>query len=296
MNAYWLFPLLILGTLFWVSWPLFWPRSDRPLPAGLEGDDTHRWTGERDQLLRQIKELQYEQAAGTLAEQDAHRAQTQLEDELALVFKRLETTQHNRVASVATTREQRPPPSLVHRGAGFLVLILLMLMGTGIYLWRGTPQPIPTDEVQARPNAAELSVMVENYAKKMAQEPEDIEGWLRLARSFTALDRIEDAIHAYAHVRERRPHDLEVLGDLARMRIQSRHPETIQQGKQDFITLLDQDPDRLEAHWYLGVLAYQEQDKESARHHWHILKQRLPENNPMRSLVDQALAELPAPP
>lgn len=75
------------------------------------------------------------------------------------------------------------------------------------------PHPSPPDPDQAaaitalEPAAREAMIesMVARLADRLAQDPGDLEGWLRLARSYRVLGRIDDARHAYESARKHFP-------------------------------------------------------------------------------------------
>ena len=65
------------------------------------------------------------------------------------------------------------------------------------------PQPGPTEEqvaaaqgMSAGDRAAMVNAMVEQLATRLKDQPDDVEGWLRLIRSYAVLGRAEDAANA----------------------------------------------------------------------------------------------------
>ena len=49
-----------------------------------------------------------------------------------------------------------------------------------------------------RPAQQQIAAMVDKLAARMKERPDDVEGWIMLARSYTVLGRYADAVPAYA--------------------------------------------------------------------------------------------------
>ncbi len=124
--------------------------------------------------------------------------------------------------------------------------------------------------------------MVAQLSERLATEtPDDVEGWMQLARSYDVLRRDDDALAALvgaAGAAERTSHpELEtILIDQARLRRamagNAQTPETIALMKR----VAAMNPDNIEALWFLGIDAVRQQDKARAR-----------------TLFDRVLADLP---
>ena len=98
--------------------------------------------------------------------------------------------------------------------------------------------------------------MVAQLAGRLKDNPNDLDGWRRLARAYAVLDRKADANRAYARVAALAPND----------------------------------PDAL---WSLGLFAKEHGDTPTARRRWQTLERVLPANTPERAQVTAAIATLP---
>ena len=87
-----------------------------------------------------------------------------------------------------------------------LMLIVLPALAVGLYVWRGSPD-VPTQTAtdraalgQAAPSAESsgLGAAVEKLAERLEREPDDLEGWQRLARSYDVLGEVDKAADARA--------------------------------------------------------------------------------------------------
>jgi len=114
-------------------------------------------------------------------------------------------------------------------------VLIVIVASVAAYNWRAKPQtpavalpaagPLDTHigNTIAAPNKAmntgnvggDLTVMVKRLADKMAKNPEDGEGWLLLARTYSEINQPKDAAAAYAKAAALLPPDATLLADWA---------------------------------------------------------------------------------
>jgi len=189
MTLFWVLgALLALAAVALVARPL-WRR--RAASAAVSRDAMNAAVF-RDQL----HEIDADLAAGKLAQADYDRAREEierrvLEDFPQVMEKGPHTTGGNRLVA-----------------CGVLAVPLLAL---GIYFAVGNPAAIaPGDAAQL-----EIEAMVDRLAARLQNNPEDVEGWKMLGRSYGVLGRFPDAVNAYANAATRAPRDPDILVDLA---------------------------------------------------------------------------------
>jgi cytochrome c-type biogenesis protein CcmH len=84
------------------------------------------------------------------------------------------------------------------------IAIFVPLLALAIYSIKGDLRAfdIPTVTAAGTPKtAADINAMVEKLAQKMAQNPQDPQGWIMLARSYKVLKRYPDAVSALRKAR-----------------------------------------------------------------------------------------------
>ena len=122
----------------------------------------------------------------------------------------------------------QPGVALTGSGSGkrwsavLLGLALPVAAGT-LYFLLGTPagldpsQVKPTPEQQQAHAITEVQIanMVGGLAQRLKTQPNDIEGWSMLARSYNTLGRFSEAVDAYAHLATLIPDDADMLADYA---------------------------------------------------------------------------------
>jgi cytochrome c-type biogenesis protein CcmH len=84
------------------------------------------------------------------------------------------------------------------RLVGALAGAFVIGAAAGLYpLWSNWDWNAPTS--QAGPTGPEVAAMVGKLERHLADQPNDLDGWLMLGRSYVALERIDEAIAAFDH-------------------------------------------------------------------------------------------------
>jgi len=91
-------------------------------------------------------------------------------------------------------------------------------LAVGLYLWVGVPgatDPKVMAAATAQPGDHQIEEMVALLEQKMKERPDDVQGWMLLARSYAATGKMPKALEAYAHLAKIAPQDASVLADYA---------------------------------------------------------------------------------
>ena len=233
----------------------------------------------------QLKELEREVARGTIAENDAATARLELQRRL------LGADDHGRTESGGAKR-----PLLAIGTA-----LVIALVAGGIYVKVGSPA-LPDDPYAAREaerdqlaqrqaQMAQIKAMVAKLADEMKQHPDDVEGWLRLGRSYAVLGQADDAAAAFAQAEKLKPNDPDVLmaeaqGLMAGHSLAEPMPEAV-------VGLLNRiqaiAPDEPAVMWYLGLHAAQQGDFATARADWQKVQAKMPPDSDEAKTIGAAL-------
>jgi cytochrome c-type biogenesis protein CcmH len=140
--------------------------------------------------------------------------------------------------------------------------------------------------------------MVAGLAARLEEQPDDIEGWRRLGRSYQVLGEPQKAADAWRHVAQALPGDLEAQLDYADALVAAAPDELSPAAQQQMRRVLALDPDNPAALFHLGHAAAQAGDAAAAREHWQRLLARVPADAPERAQLQRLLDQLPpaAPP
>jgi cytochrome c-type biogenesis protein CcmH len=136
--------------------------------------------------------------------------------------------------------------------------------------------------------------MVDGLAARLEQQPDDVEGWRMLGRSWAVLGETAKAAEAYAQVASRLPDDVTAQVDYAEALLaqqsieQPPSPEVVAQ-LQEILQLDDDNPIAL---FHLGRAAAARGDTAAAVRHWQRLIAQLPADAPVRSELERLLENM----
>ena len=175
--------------------------------------------------------------------------------------------------------------------AATLVAAALPVAAFSIYFWASnwdwhapeTPQSVSAPDLQRV--AAELQ-------KRLAKQPDDVEGWKLLGRSATVLGDYALARSAFGEAYTRTEgRDAEAVVGYAESRVLIDEREIDGEAAKLFERALELAPDNARALWYGGIVAYRRGDMRLAQRRWVELQQHdLPQD--LRQVLAERLAEL----
>jgi len=138
--------------------------------------------------------------------------------------------------------------------------------------------------------------MVDGLAARLDQQPDDVEGWRMLGRSWAVLGESAKSAEAYAQVASRLPEDVTAQVDYAEALLaqqsidQPPSPEVVAQLQQ----VLELDGDNPVALFHLGRAAAARGDTAAAVRHWRRLIAQLPADAPVRPELERLLEDMQA--
>jgi len=198
----------------------------------------------------ELRELDADLAAGTLAREHYERSRLEL--------------QARALEDVAA--EEPPPMQPRGRRMALAAGVALPVVALLVYFAAGNPGALL--ERQAIPDAAQIEAMVARLAAKMEENPGDVEGWKLLGRSYAALGRYPQALAAYAKAAERAPRDAQLLADFADALAMARGQRLAGEPERLIARALEIDPENLKALALAGSAAFERQDYAHAAELW----------------------------
>ncbi|MBP9712627.1 MAG: c-type cytochrome biogenesis protein CcmI [Sterolibacterium sp.] len=269
--------LLTLAVLTWLLYPLLNAGRERSTSATRRALNAAIY---RDQLA----DLENDRALGHLAEADYAQARDELQHRLL---------QDTALADTAPAPAPNTHPTPATRSALLLALFLPMA-AVGLYLWLGHPAALQPPAVREQITSAQIDDMVARLAARMEKNPDDLKGWMMLARSYKALHRYDDGARAYERILALGGKDANILADYADL-LAARA-----EGKFDkhMLELLDEalklDPDNTMALALAGSAAYNRQDFAATARYWDKLLTQLPADSDEARSLSAALEEVHA--
>jgi cytochrome c-type biogenesis protein CcmH len=183
-----------------------------------------------------------------------------------------------------------------HRWTAVLVIVALPLISAGLYSYLGNPSFLDLDAMKASsaPSGEQLTIdeMVAKLEQRLEQDPENIEGWFMLNRTYMALQRYDQAVVVMRKVRELTGDQTGVLADLADAVAMKQGGVLAGEPVELLAIVLEREPQNVKALWLTGMHEYQQKNGAKALEYWYQLEPLLvsePEaQQEVRSLISLA--------
>jgi cytochrome c-type biogenesis protein CcmH len=181
--------------------------------------------------------------------------------------------------------------------AGIGALLTLVVLTGVLYLTLGTPAAL--DPAARQPLPETLDDAIVELEAKLAENPDQPEGWRLLGNAYTAQGRTAEAAKAFDQALEQAPDDPDLLTQLAQMRAMS-HPE--RQFDAEALAMLEHaievDPMHQRARWFLGIARRQAGKPAEAVELWEPLLPVVDEKTAasLREQIDLARVDAGMPP
>ena len=224
----------------------------------------------------QLKELETEKTEGMLADADFEQARRELQRRL------LEDVEPDAAAMKAAPATHAPS-----RKTAIAILLLLPVLALLGYGMLGKPQALDPAQTSAPPKMTpeQISGMVASLAEKMKANPDDMQGWLMLARSYKTMGRYEEAAEAYGKAEKVINDDPELLASYAETIAMAAGKGLKGKPAQLIARALKLDPQNAHALFLAGAAAMEAGDNKKGIAYWEAL---LPQVEP-GSEIDQML-------
>lgn len=142
-----------------------------------------------------------------------------------------------------------------------------------------------------------IRAMVNRLADRLEASPDDLDGWLRLARARTVLGETEQAADAYERAAALRPDDVAIPLQAVEVLLTGRSltdplpPRAIAILRR-IEAIRPEEPAIL---WYLGLVAAREGRRPEALSYWRRLRDSLPPGHRDTEMVRSAIQALETP-
>lgn len=229
-----------------------------------------------------LEELKAEYAAGGMSE--AVYQQTYQELERAIL---------NDIS--AKTEADSKPGTGRARGLAVIVAILLPVMAIGIYSQLGTSvsdlERAIQEQATREHNLKTIASMVEQLAERLRNEPDNLQGWIMLGRSYMAVQRYPDAVKAFERAHSLDKQNPNLMLQYADALVMSRDGDFSGQASTLINEALALRPNDITALWLAGMAANQQGDYQQALTHWNKLLPMLQQDQQALSQVQAMIAQ-----
>ncbi len=229
---------------------------------------------------QRLQELERDLGAGDVGEAEYQPARAELERDLLA-----DTGDDDDCATLPS----RNPISAIALG------IAVPLVALGLYVQLGSHQYIsgefPQQEMLSMPSIME---MVENLARRLESEPDDVTGWVMLGRSYLTLERPTEAAEAYARAYALDGEDADIAASYAEALFLAHDANMAGRPLQLVNQALGRNPNHEKALWLAGVAALQQDLPREALSHWRKLAALLPPDGEDARWVLESIASVRA--
>lgn len=239
----------------------------------------------------QLAEIARERSAGRLQEDTYLAAKLEVERRMLSADTAATTANPpaNQAADPAAVTASYPQRLML-----IALLTVILLLGAPLSYWQlGRPgqadQPY-SGRAAERAQAAEalaqqqqIENMVAGLAARLKAAPDDLQGWLRLARSYMVMERFPAAVKAFQQAARLAPERTDILvawseALLATTSLEAGFPA----GFADLIGRIEAlDADHPRALFFLGEIAARAGRGTAAREYWQRLFAKLPKDSPL---------------
>lgn len=266
--------LLVVTALAFVLPPLL--RKEQEIGEHLKRDELNLAV-----LRDQLRELDADLEAGVIEPLAYESARHELERRVA---------------------EEVKPEAVVQGTSGgrwtaIAVGVLVPVLAIGVYAAVGSPAGLdPTQQVATEENSHEITPeqiegMVSALAQRLQNEPDNVEGWSMLARSYNALGRFQQAADAYAKLAKLMPNDPDLYADYADTLAMAQNRSLQGEPEKLVERALAINPQHVKALALHASAAFERKDYASAAQRWQKILPLVPPDSDIARSISGNIAE-----
>ena len=274
------FSVAVLGFIVLVMGMLL-PALQRP-QTQLKSDKN----AERRAIFKaQFDEIAQDNGSGALNDAQYQVAKTELERRML-----------NEIGSDTSAQTIVTAPD---KRLAYVLALLIPLAALGIYHKIGKPEAIlnPAIIIAGENPAiaqAQIDDLLAQIKVKLAQNPNDVEGWLLLARSNASLGNFDEALPAFEKASALAPNDADLLADYADVLAIANGYKLAGKPEALLERALEINPKHEKSLKLAGAAAFERQDYAKVALFWGRLKEILPKDSPILAELTAALEKAQA--
>ncbi|PYS72111.1 MAG: c-type cytochrome biogenesis protein CcmI [Acidobacteria bacterium] len=237
----------------------------------------------------QLDELKGDLQNGIVSEQ-------QFEEDSEEIKRRLleDVSSHDKSKSVRIGKD---------KNMAYVVAVAIPLIAVVFYLQVGTPKGIgKAAQATAMEGPAmgggggertpeQIAANVEKLAKRLKDDPSDVDGWVMLARSYSSMDRFGEATGAYAKATELKPNDADLWAEYAFATAMANNHKIDGKALELINQALKVDPDNAKALQLSGTAAFDNKDYKKAIEIWQKVLSRVPAGSDVAEAITERINE-----
>jgi cytochrome c-type biogenesis protein CcmH len=230
----------------------------------------------------QLAEIGRDVARGEIGSEQAATARTEVERRMLAASP----------ADPPRNKRASAPRRPAHKAVAIGLVIAVPALAVGSYLFLGTPgapsQPFAERRTTADADTQSipaLAEMADRLAARLANEPNDLDGWLLLARTYGALGRFAEAARVYTQAIENGFDAAEMHAAQGEALTAAADGTVTPEARQAFAAALERDPAEPRARYYGGLAMAQDGRLREAVTVWSALLREAPPEASWRDFV-----------
>jgi cytochrome c-type biogenesis protein CcmH len=273
MNSiFWLAAIVMTLMAFLIVLPPLWRKRDNTVVDDLDQRNV-RIARER------LTELKANKASGGISEAQYNEQVIELEQALS----------DDLEISNSSNKSDSQGRWLV-----YVLVIAIPCLSAALYWKLGNYQSIShSNELNQAssdaPSSEAINKMVTGLAEKLKKEPKNLEGWLMLGRSYKKLQRIPEAVEAFAHAYQLAGEKVEVMLPYAEVIALSSDNNWAGKPLSLVMKALAIDPNNLNGLWFAAMANAQQGDKKTAVGYLRKLEAVLPAESPDKQQIHELI-------
>ena len=229
----------------------------------------------------QLAELDKERSEGTLSEADWQQAKAELQKRL------LDEVRDETVV----------PANAGGHSRALAVVLLLLLPITAITGYGVLGNPAALDPAAARASAPQMTpeqinAMVQQLADRLKQNPDDMQGWLMLGRSYKSMGRYDESVQAFAKAESVINEDTDLLASYAETIALANGEKFSGKPRRLVEKALKMDPKHPHSLFIAGVAAMEAGEKQKAVAYWETLLTQIEPGTDTEKMIRMGLEKM----
>jgi cytochrome c-type biogenesis protein CcmH len=224
----------------------------------------------------QLAEIERDHARKLIGDSEAQAARTEVA----------------RRALAADTAAKAGAPASPPRRSFAVVAVagLAPVLAFGVYLATGSPE-LPGQPLAERLAAGQIQdqELITRLETRLREHPEDVQGWVLLARSYGSLGRFDDAVTAWQEVMRRSQTPEAFAGALGEAQVQAANGTVPPAALVQFEAALKANPADARARFYTGLAKEQAGESRAALQIWTDLAAMSPPDAPWMTLLRERI-------
>lgn len=136
---------------------------------------------------------------------------------------------------------------------------------------------------------AEINSVVDNLVARLQDNPEDIEGWVMLGRTYAIMGKFQEASATYGKLVEMIPDNAQLLSDYADVLAMTNNGSLIGRPAELINQALSVDPEYPKALALAGTVEFEKENYEQAANYWQKLLGLIPQDSQLATSVSNSI-------